>query len=69
MGIPAFVTWLAIEWPLFQGLLGTADLSGVQWAGALALALVPSVVIETEKALRASRRGSKASETGVERPT
>jgi Ca2+-transporting ATPase len=56
MGIPAFVTWLAIEWPLFQDLLGTTDLSGQQWASVLALSLVPSLVIETEKAVRASRR-------------
>jgi Ca2+-transporting ATPase len=56
MGIPALVTWLAIEWPLFQELVKTASLNGEQWAGALALALVPSILIETEKAFRASRR-------------
>ena len=57
MGIPAVVTWLAIEWPLFQDLLKTTDLSGQQWASVLVLAFVPWIVIETEKALRASRRG------------
>ncbi len=56
MGIPAVVTWLAIEWPLFQDLLKTTDLSGQQWASVLVLAFVPLIVIETEKALRARRR-------------
>ncbi len=60
MGIPALVTWLTIEWPLFQELIGTSDLSAQQWTGALVLALVPSLVIEMEKALRASRRATQA---------
>lgn len=59
MGIPAVVTWLAIEWPLFQDLLKTADLSGQQWASVLVLAFVPWIVIEMEKALRANRRRLK----------
>jgi len=57
MGIPAIVTWLAIEWPVLQDLLKTTDLNGQQWTSVLALALVPSIVIEIEKAWRAGRRG------------
>jgi len=60
MGIPAVVTWLAIEWPLLQDLLKTTGLNGQQWASVLVLAFVPWIVIEAEKALRASRRGLKS---------
>jgi len=56
MAIPGIVTWFAIEWPLFQDLIGTTDLSAGQWAGALLVAFAPSFVIEVEKALRAWRR-------------
>lgn len=59
MAIPGFVTWLAIEWPLFQELLMTTSLSGQQWASAIILALVPSMIIETEKALRVYRRTAR----------
>jgi Ca2+-transporting ATPase len=65
MAFPGFVTWLVIEWPLFGELIGTTNLDAQQWASALVLALVPSIVIETEKALRANRRSTqlKAQET------
>ncbi len=59
MAIPTFVTWLAIEWPLFQDLIGTTGLDGQQWASAIVLALAPSIVIEADKALRAHRRSTQ----------
>ena len=67
MAIPSFVTWLAIEWPLFQELIGTTGLNGQQWASAIVLALAPSIVIEADKALRVYRRGTqlKSQETAA----
>ena len=59
MAIPGLVTWLAIEWPLLQELLVTTGLSGQQWGIAIALSFVPSILIETEKALRSYRRAAQ----------
>ncbi len=56
MAIPSIVTWLAIEWPMFQNLIGTTSLNGQQWASAIVLALAPSIVIEADKVLRAHLR-------------
>ncbi len=49
---PLALTWLAVDWSSLQPLLGTVALNGSQWWIAIALAVVPALVIEVEKALR-----------------
>lgn len=44
---------------LVQALIKTTSLSGQQWASVVVLALVPSMVIEAEKALRAYRQAAR----------
>jgi Ca2+-transporting ATPase len=55
--VPAILTVIATVWSALQRLLGTQPLTGEQWLGAVALAFVLFVVIETEKLVRRHRSG------------
>jgi Ca2+-transporting ATPase len=58
--VPAILTIIATVWSALQRLLGTQPLTGEQWLGAVALAFVLFVVIETEKLIRRRRSGPDA---------
>ena len=49
-----FITWTAIELPMFQRALETVPLTGAQWALIIGLSLIAPVVVEIDKAV--SRR-------------
>jgi len=55
MLVPATLTVLAIELPLFQRMLLTTSLTGSQWLAVWAIALIVPVVMEIEKAIRRAR--------------
>ena len=55
LAVPFVVTWLAVDWEVFQPMLGTVGLNGSQWGLVLLLALVTPVVIELEKWTRRLR--------------
>lgn len=55
MLVPAALTVLAIELPLFQRMLLTTSLTGSQWMAVWATALLVPVVIEIDKAVRRAR--------------
>ncbi len=59
MLVPAVLTVLAIELPLFQRMLLTTSLTGSQWLAVWGVALIVPVVIEIDKAIRRAR-GEKA---------
>lgn len=53
MLVPAVITWLAVQWPLLQGLTKTTGLSGNQWLSVLVVSLIPPFAVEYEKTRRA----------------
>ena len=55
LAVPFVLTWLAVDWEVFQPMLGTVGLNGSQWGLVLLLALVTPVVIELEKWTRRLR--------------
>jgi Ca2+-transporting ATPase len=55
LAIPAVLLVLTTTWSPLQRLLDTQPLTGEQWLGALGLALIVFIVIETEKWIRRRR--------------
>lgn len=55
MWIPVVLTVVCVEVGFAQNLLMTTSLSGGEWLLALALSVIPAVVVETDKALRRAR--------------
>jgi Ca2+-transporting ATPase len=46
-----FLTWTAIELPMFQRALDTTPLTGAQWALIIGLSLIAPVLVEIDKAI------------------
>lgn len=64
--VPLVLTWLAIETEALNLILESQPLTGGQWAVAAALALVPFLVIEADKAVRRRRRSDRNTTEEVE---
>ncbi|MGI9642026.1 MAG: cation-translocating P-type ATPase [Acidimicrobiia bacterium] len=62
LAIPAALTVIATHWNFLKNLLGTTELNGDQWLGAMALATVVFVVVELEKWIRHRRHERTAGE-------
>lgn len=54
LSIGAVLTWLAVELPLLQRWIDTTGLTGSQWLGVVALALLTPVFMEASKLVRRS---------------
>lgn len=62
MAVPAVLTVLALEWEVFQRMLGTVGLTGAQWESVFLVSLSVPIVIEIVKAIQ--RRRSPAGAAG-----
>ncbi len=61
MAVPAVLTVLCVELPLFQRILQTTSLTGSQWQAVIAFSLITPAVIEIAKAFQ--RRAKQRSQT------
>ncbi len=52
------LAWLVTEWEVLRNMLGTQQLTGAQWAMAVAPAIVLFVLWEAGKAMARSREGT-----------
>ena len=64
--VPVVLTWLAVESEMFNTLLDTVPLTSGQWLLATALALLPVVVIEVDKAVRRRPRAVREKAVAAE---
>jgi Ca2+-transporting ATPase len=55
-----FLSWAAIELPMFQRALDTTPLTGAQWVLIIGLSLIAPIVVEIDKAVMRHRRSKPA---------
>ena len=52
IGLGALTTWLAVELPVLQRVLGTVSLTGSQWLIVLGVSMLAPVLVEADKAVQ-----------------